>query len=245
MERKKGSNIVVLFFLFISSCVTIGPITKPEKSEDIFKKFLEKYDTSHATCGGWEIEGTMHVVSKTQGFRGKFYICGNENYPWVMELRWGFGTLLSITKIMEHEIVSYNIKQGCVCRFKNPSKIFYTLGLDMEFSPDFYLNLLTGKWRKIIKNFKQVVKLPHGVEFVVDNEEVATFYIKDSLDEWKLVLKNGVVIKGNDTTKFRIIHKSKGNLIFNIKKLSCLKDPFESSKLELKIPSNVEVYEIK
>lgn len=245
MYEIKKINIAILFFFFISSCVSTGKIKEPKRSDLVYKRFIGKYDRSHMSCGAWELRGIIHVISKVQGFRGTFILKGNEQFPWIMEIRWGFGSLVSITKIYEHKIVSYNIKEERVYRFNNPSNIFHTLGLDVNLSPNFYLNLLTGKWKKIIKTYKKTDEDLHGTLFVIEDGEVEKFYIKDNLDEWKLELRNGVVIEGYGNTNFRVRHKREGDLFFKIKSKTCLQDPLLSGELELKIPNNVEVYEIK
>lgn len=226
-----------IFLFVIYACVPQKKIEAPLSPIKLLQDFKNSDFPAH--CIAWELSGIFYVFSPKQNFRAHFYLKGNSDFPWKMEIRWGMGALISVTQIRQHEIILYSIKENSVYKIKNPDNVFLLLGLKNKISPLFYLKVLTGEWKNFISTPKKIVPFDKGFRYLFENKLFSELELEYNLKNAKIKLKSGGEILIIGGTKIVFNYKKVGKIIFRIKKKNCLNIRFTNHELDIAIPEGV------
>lgn len=239
MELIKIKGIISLSILLLLTCSCAG--LKKTYIRTSPKDLLKKYRTSNRNdiCQAYEIQGVIYFFSRKQNFRGKFYLKGNKWFPWLVEIKSPFGTTLYVLKIEKNLVQILCIREKKLYIINNSKEILMYFGIKVKIPPEFLLKLLTGEWKTFMTTPKKIEQLSDGIKYYFcDNlvKEIKLYYDQNRVFIWH---SGGIGIDIFDDSKVLLRDANLGEMVFKIKRKTCVKDKFDLKDFNLKIPSNI------
>ncbi len=233
----------VLFPLLLGGC-SLLPSPSPTCRRLSLKTMLSLLRKDAPTCeyGGFLIRGSVYYFSPRRNFRGFFSLKGNTSFPWIMEIRWSMGNLVSIGRMDRDGCEVYVPHDNTVYRSRGLSPLFGPMGLFPGLSPYRLLDLLTGEWKETIPPPWKVLTLEKGgYELVFKGYFISRMRISTCSSLSSLVITlwprgGGGYIRIFPRGKMEFISERGERTILRIKEISLFTAPLPLSELRVSFP---------
>lgn len=240
-----------------SSCAPKTPRPDIEKThpDEVWQRFLQRFpDTGRAPA--FSLEASLHYLGTKNQSRVILDFWGNLDLPLRMDLKTGFGSLLSLWREDSNEFMAYIPDKESVYLHKDSRLGMIAFGIDLPLSLRELALLLNGHWQGLIPGQYATVRRKdtqglsftfgqHGKEYslLLDTSGTPLAMRTPAPTAWDLEFSGSLADKGfpNLPGKITMRNDSGDRAILLVKDIKQRSDPWPDNALRLDLPENTKM----